>query len=215
MGDGDAKFGGMYVSDAKKLRALEDENNRLKRMLADAMFDNAALKDLATKKRLTPDVKRRAVRDVMDRHDLSERRVCDLADLYRPVFQYQKQDQGDEGLRKRLRELANERRQFGYRRLGILLAREGFEVNHKKLFRLYREEGLAVRRRRSRKRALGTRRPILVPDRADQRWSLDPRPLASANGGQRSRCLTRLQMASGSGCCASWMIVRGGAGNRR
>ena len=54
-----------------------------------------------------------------------------------------------------------------------MLAREGFEVNHKKLFRLYREEGLAVRRRRSRKRALGTRRPILVPDRANQRWSLD------------------------------------------
>ena len=46
-------------------------------------------------------------------------------------------------------------------------------MNHKKLFRLYREEGLAVRRRRSRKRALGTRRPILVPDRANQRWSLD------------------------------------------
>jgi putative transposase len=44
-----AKFGGMNVSDAKKLRALEDENNRLKLMLADAMLDNAALKDLATK----------------------------------------------------------------------------------------------------------------------------------------------------------------------
>ena len=103
----------------------------------------------------------------------SERRACELADLHRSVFQYQKQDQGDDALRKRLRELANERRRFGYRRLGILLAREGFEVNHKKLFRLYREEGLAVRRRRSRKRALGTRRPILVPDRANQRWSLD------------------------------------------
>ena len=109
----------------------------------------------------------------MDRHGLSERRACKLADLPRSVFQYKKQDQGDEALRKRLRELANERRRFGYRRLGILLAREGFEVNHKKLFRLYREEGLAVRRRRSRKRALGTRRPILVPDRANQRWSLD------------------------------------------
>ena len=109
----------------------------------------------------------------MDRHGLSERRACELADLHRSVFQYQKQDQGDEALRKRLRELANERRRFGYRRLGILLAREGFEVNHKKLFRLYREEGLAVRRRRSRKRALGTRRPILVPDQANQRWSLD------------------------------------------
>ncbi|WP_282096843.1 IS3 family transposase [Epibacterium ulvae] len=168
-----AKFGGMNVSDAKKLRALEDENNKLKRMLADAMLDNAALKDLGDKKLLTPDVKRRAVRDVMDQHGLSERRACELADLHRSVFQYQKQEQGDDALRKRLRELANERRRFGYRRLGILLAREGFEVNHKKLFRLYREEGLAVRRRRSRKRALGTRRPILVPDRANQRWSLD------------------------------------------
>ncbi len=109
----------------------------------------------------------------MDRHGLSERRACELADLHRSVFQYQKQDRGDDALRNRLRELANERRRFGYRRLGILLAREGFEVNHKKLFRLYREEGLAVRRRKSRKRALGTRRPILVPDRANQRWSLD------------------------------------------
>ena len=76
-------------------------------------------------------------------------------------------------MRKRMRELANERRRFGYRSLGILLAREGCEVNHKKLFRLYREEGLVVRRRRLRKRTLGTRRPILVPDRADKRWSLD------------------------------------------
>ena len=109
----------------------------------------------------------------MDRHGLSERRACELADLYRSVFQYQKQDQGDDALRNRLRELANERRRFGYRRLGILLAREGLEVNQKKLFRLYREEGLAVRRRRSRKRALGTRRPIVVPDRANQRWSLN------------------------------------------
>lgn len=96
-----------------------------------------------------------------------------MADLHRSVFQYQKRDRGDDALRKRLRELANERRRFGYRRWGILLAREGFELNHKKLFRLFREEGLTVRRRRSRKRALGTRRPILVPDRANQRWSLD------------------------------------------
>lgn len=109
----------------------------------------------------------------MDRHGLSERRACELTALHRSVFQYQKRDQGDDALRKRLRELANERPWFGYRRLDILLARQGFEVNHKKLFRLYREEGLAVRRRRSRTRALGTRRPILVPDRANQRWSLD------------------------------------------
>ena len=109
----------------------------------------------------------------MDVHGLSERRACRLADLDRSTFQYRKRSDGDPDLRRRLRDLANERRRFGYRRLGILLAREGWAVNHKKLFRLYREEGLAVRRRRSRKRALGTRRPILVPDRVNQRWSLD------------------------------------------
>jgi len=110
---------------------------------------------------------------VMDVHGLSERRACRLASLDRSTYQYRKQGDGDAVLRQRLRELAGERRRFGYRRLGILLAREGWQVNHKKLFRLYREEGLAVRRRRSRKRALGTRRPILVPDRVNQRWSLD------------------------------------------
>jgi len=118
-------------------------------------------------------VKRRAVHDVMDVHGLSERRACRLASLDRSTYQYRKRGDGDAVLRQRLRELAGQRRRFGYRRLGILLAREGWQVNHKKLFRLYREEGLAVRRRRSRKRALGTRRPILVPDRLNHRWSLD------------------------------------------
>jgi len=124
----------------------------------------------------------------MDRHGLSERRACQLANLHRSVFQYEKEDGGDEALRRRLRELANERRRFGYRRLHILLQREGVEVNHKKLFRLYREERLTVRKRGGRKRALGTRRPILVPDRANQRWSLDFVSDALSDG-QRFRVL--------------------------
>ncbi len=124
----------------------------------------------------------------MDRHGLSERRACQLADLHRSVFQYEKRNGCDEALRRRLRELANERRRFGYRRLHILLQREGVEVNHKKLFRLYREERLTVRKRGGRKRALGTRRPILVPDRANQRWSLDFVSDALSDG-QRFRVL--------------------------
>lgn len=69
--------------------------------------------------------------------------------------------------------IAQERRRFGYRRLLVMLRREGLVVNHKKLFRLYREEKLAVRRRGGRKRAIGTRAPMLVPLRSDERWSLD------------------------------------------
>jgi putative transposase len=73
----------------------------------------------------------------------------------------------------RLRELASIRRRFGYRRLHILLTREGIVMNHKKLRRLYREERLQVRRRGGRKRALGTRAPMTLPQGPNQRWSLD------------------------------------------
>ncbi len=76
-------------------------------------------------------------------------------------------------VRERLRALAGERRRFGYRRLGVLLERESMRLNHKKLYRLYREEGLAVRRRRGRKCATGTREPMTVPRAPDDRWSLD------------------------------------------
>lgn len=79
-------------------------------------------------------------------------------------------DDGD--LRSRLREIAAERRRFGYRRLGIMLAREGLVMNHKKLLRLYREENLRVRRRRGRKRAMGTRAPMALPQGPNQRWTL-------------------------------------------
>jgi putative transposase len=79
----------------------------------------------------------------------------------------------DGALRTRLRELAAERRRFGYRRLLLMLKREGTLVNHKKLRRLYREERLQVRRRGGRKRALGTRAPMAIPQGPNQRWSLD------------------------------------------
>lgn len=72
-----------------------------------------------------------------------------------------------------MRAVAGERRRFGYRRIHIMLRRQGIVMNQKKLRRLYGEEKLQVRRRGGRKRALGTRRPILVPDRVNVRWSLD------------------------------------------
>jgi putative transposase len=75
--------------------------------------------------------------------------------------------------RARLRELASVRRRFGYRRLHILLTREGIVMNQKKFCRLYREERLQVRRRGGRKRALGTRAPIALLQGPNQRWGLD------------------------------------------
>jgi putative transposase len=100
----------------------------------------------------------------------------------RSAVRYRSRRPEDTVLRMRLRSLAAERRRFGYRRLGLLLAREGLRPNHKKLRRLYAEERLQVRRRGGRKRAMGTRAPIAVPDAVNQRWSLDFASDALADG---------------------------------
>ncbi|WP_141245918.1 IS3 family transposase, partial [Mesorhizobium sp. WSM3862] len=168
-----ARFGGMDVSEARRLKALEDENTRLKRLLADAMLDNAALKDLGGKEMVTPAAKRKAVAYLKEGFGMSERRACKAIGCCRMTVRYETSRPDDREIRERMKAIAQERRRFGYRRLLVMLRREGLVVNHKKLFRLYREEKLAVRRRGGRKRAIGTRAPMLVPLRPDERWSLD------------------------------------------
>ncbi len=103
----------------------------------------------------------------------SQRRACGLIGLDPKTYRYAPRRPDDAALRVRLKALASERRRFGYRRLHILLRREGMALNHKKLFRIYREERLTVRRRGDRKRALGTRAPMALPQGPNQRWSLD------------------------------------------
>ena len=104
---------------------------------------------------------------------MSERRACKAIGCCRMTIRYRTARSDDAGLRQRMRAIAQERRRFGYRRLHVLLKREGYLVNHKKLFRLYREEKLAVRGRGGRKRAIGTRAPMMVPMAPNERWSLD------------------------------------------
>lgn len=104
---------------------------------------------------------------------LSERRACELADLGRSSYRYQRQRPDEAALRKRLKELAAERRRYGYRRLTVLLRREGQTVNHKRVYRLYREEGLSVRRRKRKRIGAVERQPLTIPTGANQRWSMD------------------------------------------
>jgi putative transposase len=106
-------------------------------------------------------------------HEVSQRRACSVLSVDRSSIRYRSSRPDDAALRTRLRELAAIRRRFGYRRLLVLLRREGIQMNHKKLRRLYAEERLQVKRRGGRKRALGTRAPLAVPQGANQRWSLD------------------------------------------
>jgi putative transposase len=121
---------------------------------------------------MTPQVKRAAALRAMAKHAISQRRACQLASVDPKTVRRGRVPDYPE-IRQRMREIASERRRFGYRRIGLMLAREGMVMNHKKLRRLYREEGLAVKRRRGRKRATGTRKPLPIPAGPSQRWSLD------------------------------------------
>src|SRR5262245_12391584 len=89
------------------------------------------------------------------------------------VYRYRSRRPDDVSLCNRSRKLAAERRRFGYRRLHLVLKRQGVTINWKKLYRLYCEERLTVRKRGGRKRALGTRTPMTIPQGTNQRWSLD------------------------------------------
>ncbi len=119
---------------------------------------------------------------------ISERWICRLLGLSRSVLHYTSQRQ-DDGLQQRLVELAGERRRFGYRRLHILVEREGFMVNHKRVHRLYRQAGLAVRKRRKRERVAVERSPLQVPSGPNHTWSMDFVFDALANG-KPLKCLT-------------------------
>jgi len=122
---------------------------------------------------VTPVEKRKAVGHLCEEHGVSQRRACDVLSVDRSSVRYRSIRPDDADVRKAMREVAAERRRFGYRRIHIMLERQGIYVNQKKLRRLYREEGLQVRKRGGRKRALGTRRPMIVPETINQRWSLD------------------------------------------
>ena len=120
-----------------------------------------------------PAAKREAVAHLRKQFQMSERRACAVIDADRKMIRYRSRRPPEIGLREHLRTLANERRRFGYRRLFILLRREGEPSGINRIYRLYREEGLGVRKRKGRKRAIGVRAPILVEARPNARWSLD------------------------------------------
>jgi putative transposase len=122
---------------------------------------------------VTPAARREATTYLRQSFEMSERRACRVIGIDRASVRYRGVRPDDGVLRERLKALAQERRRFGYRRLHVLLRREGHAVNRKRVQRLYREERLTVRRRGGRKRAMGTRRPVGAALAPNQRWSLD------------------------------------------
>jgi putative transposase len=152
---------------------LEAENAKLKRLAGRRDARQRGAERPARKKMVTPAHRREAVAHLETAHEMSERRACRVIGVDRTSVRYQRTTPDDAELRARIKALAHERRRFGYRRLYILLRREGRLVNRKRVQRIYREERLMVRRRGGRKRALGLRAPMAAPDRPNACWSLD------------------------------------------
>src|SRR5271163_3356288 len=166
------KYGGLDVSEAKRLKQLEDENAKLKKLLAEQMLDAAALRELLSKNgRARRQARRRRASAGRDGPiGTAGLLPCRGASQDYPLLFTTRS--GPE-LRTQLRDLANARRRIGYRRLFILLRQDGEPSGINRIYRLYREEGLTVRKRRGRRRAAGTRAPILVEAAANARWSVD------------------------------------------
>ncbi len=122
---------------------------------------------------VTPVALKRAVAWLLERQGVSVRRARRCLGLAESTYRYERRPTERRGLRARLKALAAERPRFGYRRLHVLLRREGWVVNHKLVQRLYREEGLAVRRKKRKRVARGRRKKRSVPKRMNKRWSMD------------------------------------------
>ena len=166
-----AKYGGLEVSEAKSAEGAGERERQAEEAAGGRHARQCGAEGSSGKKMVTPAAKREAVAHVRLAFELSERRACRMIGCVRMTVRYCSRRPSDTKLRERLKALAHERRRFGYHRPrspgGV------FIVNHKRLFRIYREERLIVRRRCARKRALGARAPMLVPQFPNDRWSVD------------------------------------------
>ena len=127
---------------------------------------------------------------MLEHTQISERRACRLVGLSRDAWRHPPQpDAQTARLAERIQAVAMERRRFGYRRVHDMLQGEFPGTNHKKVFRLYREQGLAVRKRNKGKRYRGERTPLVAATRVNQTWSLDFVSDSLSNG-RRIKCLT-------------------------
>ena len=113
------------------------------------------------------------VSGIRQQYQLSEKRACGLVGITRWINRYRSRRDSQDELRQRLRELAGNRPRYGYRRLTVMLRREGWKVNAKRVYRIYREENLGVRTAKRKKRSAHTRVPLPEPGRPNQRWSMD------------------------------------------
>ncbi|MFM8857490.1 MAG: IS3 family transposase [Actinomycetota bacterium] len=172
-----AQYGGMKASDAKRLKELEAENARLKKLVANQALDIDMLKEIFGGKLLTPNRKRSAVKALRKRFGVSERRACTVVGLHRSTMRLAPPPMSNEDaeLRAWLRTFSTDRPRWGWRRAAKMARRAGWQVNDKRVRRLWREEGLRVPQRRRKKRltGIGVVLGAMSPIRPNVIWAMD------------------------------------------
>jgi putative transposase len=138
---------------------------------------------------VSPQAKRAAVVVLMTERGFGVTRACGLIEISRSLYRYRSRRPDSGPLRARIEEIAAIKRRYGYRRVYLRLRREGWEVNRKLVYRLYREAGLAVRRRKRKRIGMFERKPLPKPSAANVSWSMDF-VADGLIGGRRLRCLT-------------------------
>ncbi|WP_345427037.1 IS3 family transposase [Halioxenophilus aromaticivorans] len=168
------KYGGLGPSELKRLKQLEEENHRLKKLVADLSLDKAMLQDVVGKKALRPPRKRQLVADLQARYGVSERQACAVLQFSRASCRYQSVARDSSALSMRIREITLTRLHYGYRRVHVQLQREGWRDNHKRVYRLYRNQGLSLRLKRpKRNKAAKNRQPLQQANHPNHIWGMD------------------------------------------
>ncbi|WP_242120327.1 IS3 family transposase [Sphingomonas lacusdianchii] len=169
-----SKYGGLMPSEMKRLKVLEEENVRLKRLVANLSLDKEMLQDVIRRKNVGPGRAREIVGYLQANYQVSERRACGAFPINRSTQRYQSRRLDQAGLKMRIKELAATRVRYGYRRIHVLLRREGWEINHKRTHRLYRELGLQLRNKTPKRKVKAKLRDDRTPATApNECWSID------------------------------------------
>ena len=181
---------------------MQEENGRLKKLVAELSLDKAILQDVASKK--WPGLRREVVDYIVSQHDLNMRRACRLMKQSRSVQYYQSLKDPKQALRGRMREIAKTGL-FGYRRIHVLLKREGWDLGKNQAYRLYREEQLQLRSKLPKRRKMVvTRQAKIKPSKPNEAWSMDFVADQLANG-MKFRTLTIVDVFSKEALAIMWV----------
>nr|WP_152034529.1 IS3 family transposase [Burkholderia contaminans] len=168
------QYAGMQSDHVRELKQLQDENARLKKLVAELSLDKAILQDVAFKKVARPALRKDVVDYVVSHYGLTMRRACRLVKQPRSVQYYRSVKDPRPELRARMREIAHTRVRYGYRRVHVLLRREGWQLGRNQTYRLYCEEQLQLRSKLPKRRKMVvTRVAKIVPVKPNDAWSMD------------------------------------------